>query len=123
MKLKIISILFVLFGISMFACYVFMTILFYIVLAIMGFFILSRLIIYYIQINELADKATYYEIGLLIVKRALKASLSWESKESQLEAGQRTQLDTTLDSMNQLRLEYVKKLSHELSEKEIEKKI
>lgn len=123
MKFKVISILFVLFVISMVACYVFLIILFYFVLGIMGLFILSRLMISYNRINELADKLTYYEIGLIFVKKALKALLSWESKEYQLEPGKGPQLETTLDSLNQLRLEYVRKISHELSEKGIERRI
>lgn len=123
MKLKVVSTLIVLFLISMIACYISLTILFYLVLAIMGSFLLKRFIILYNKINELGDKFTYSEIGLLLVKKALIDLLSWESKDSQLEPGKRPQLETTMDSFNQLRLKYIDKMSDELAKKEMEKKI
>ena len=92
MKLKVISVLLVLFFIAMGAFYIFLTIFFYVGLLLMAFFILSRSIAYYGKLNELAKTLTYSEIGLLVGKKALRALLSWDYSEYQLKSQKHPQL-------------------------------
>lgn len=95
----------------MITCYIFLTLIFYCLLLLTGFFLFSRVVIYYGQILESTDQRSFSEICLLLLKKTHSFLFSWEIRhKAELEPEKRQEINTTIDSLNKISSKYLEQL-------------